>query len=76
MKDSNDKELSPCIVAWGRYALQSYPKNTKPRNDKTCSYAYWVKVIDALIDTGFYNKDYRQIALDEFKKVKHKKKGN
>ena len=39
-------QISPCIVAKAKYALNI--KTKKPGNIKSCSYEYWCKVIDTL----------------------------
>ena len=44
-------QISPCIVAKAKYALNI--KTKKPGNKKSCSYEYWCRVIDTL--TTSYN---------------------
>lgn len=39
-------QISPCIVAKAKYALNI--KTKKPGNKKSCSYEYWCRVIDTL----------------------------
>jgi hypothetical protein len=40
------KQISPCIAAKAKYALNLSQK--KPTNNKRCSYKYWVHVIETL----------------------------
>lgn len=52
MRDQNNKELSPCIVSWAKFALEIKPN--KPTNSKKCVLKYWKKVIDIILSTEKY----------------------
>lgn len=47
MKNQHGKELSPCIVSWGIFALKI--KTVKPKNNKKCSETYWHEVINTIL---------------------------
>lgn len=42
------KQISPCIAAKARYALNN--ERNKPTNQKRCSKDYWNKVIETLCE--------------------------
>ncbi len=46
-KDFMEKQLSPCIISWARFALEI--KSERPINTKKCSRNYWIKVLDYLL---------------------------
>jgi hypothetical protein len=64
MNDENNKELSPCIVSWAKYALKI--KSVKPNNNKKCSLVYWRKVIERLLEIYKENEKYRIEALSRY----------
>lgn len=66
MKDENNKELSPCIVSWGRFALNI--KQIKPKNSKKCTLEYWQKVIDTILSKPAYQpyEKNRNKAIQKF----------
>lgn len=66
MVNRNDKELSPCIVSWAKFALNI--KKETPRNSKKCSLEYWHDVINTILAKPEYNQfvPNRQIAIENF----------
>jgi hypothetical protein len=44
------KQISPCIAAKARYALDN--QRNQPANQKRCSQIYWNKVIDTLCENN------------------------
>lgn len=64
MKDENDKDLSPCIVSGATFALEI--KLLRPKNIKTCSKGYWIKVIDVLLEKNIGKEGKRQNAINCF----------
>ena len=64
MKNQNNKELSPCIVSWGRYALGM--KTDKPKNTKKCTETYWHDVINTLVYNYGAFGNSRQLAIQRF----------
>lgn len=65
--ENKEKQLSPCIISWAKYALEFKGKE-KPKNIKTCSEKYWEKVIftilkDKKYETVLKNKN---IAIAKF----------
>lgn len=52
MKNLNDKELSPCIVSWAKFALNI--KLNRPTNSKKCSLTYWQDVINTILSKEGY----------------------
>jgi len=52
MKNKNDKSLSPCIISWGKFALNI--KSDKPKNTKKCSETYWNDVIETILSKPEY----------------------
>ncbi|MET3538390.1 hypothetical protein [Chryseobacterium limigenitum] len=52
MNDKNNKELSPCIISWGKFALDI--KLIKPKNSKKCTLEYWQKTIDTILSQPKY----------------------
>lgn len=71
MKNQNDKELSPCIISWGKFALNI--KTQRPKNSKKCSLEYWHDVINTILSTPKYRQyaANRQNAIDNFDLVSH-----
>jgi len=57
--------ISPCIAAKAKFALNL--KEKKPRNTKTCSYAYWCNVIETF---SSQNNLSSKISVDAQKKYK------
>ena len=63
-KDSK-KQISPCIAAKVRYALN--PTRIRPKNNKRCSQLYWKRVVDTICFlNGINNRTRRQTAIDRF----------
>lgn len=44
--NDTQKQISPCIAAKARYALD--PSRVRPINKKTCSLNYWNRVIETI----------------------------
>jgi hypothetical protein len=67
-------KLSPCILAWGRYALLI--RTNPPTNNKNCSYSYWCQIIDYLLSNEKYEsyKTNKEYALKCFHYVEYKKR--
>ena len=67
--NSKNKQLSPCIISWARFALKI--KFNRPTNSKKCSKDYWIKVIERLLEIYKENEKYKIEAIlkfDEFVK--------
>jgi hypothetical protein len=52
---NNGSEISPCILAKVKFALDITQK--KPKNNKVCSDKYWNEVLKIVADK--YNKPYK-----------------
>lgn len=66
MKNKNNRELSPCIVSWAKFALEI--KLNQPKNSKKCTKAYWNEVLNAILSQSkfqLYRKN-RSKALQKF----------
>jgi hypothetical protein len=58
----NGREISPCIQAKAKYALGI--SNYRPRNIKTCSREYWIKVLLSFVSKYNLSSETLQRAID------------
>ena len=59
------KQISPCIAAKAKYALNL--SQTKPRNNKRCSFKYWVDVIETIASLNNLSLSKIESAKNKFK---------
>lgn len=60
----NQRQISPCIAAKARYALNL--TTNMPDNKKICTYRYWQRVIETLSRINNIPENIKQKATSKF----------